>query len=50
MRGGMIARFGVSRPRDINLAGHVGILQTHGPTKVAAFLRLIVIGFRPNPV
>ncbi|MET3335219.1 hypothetical protein ABIF61_003743 [Bradyrhizobium japonicum] len=29
---------------------HAGILQTHGPTKVAAFLRLIVIGFCPNPV
>jgi hypothetical protein len=29
-------------------ARHDGILQTHGPAKLAKILCLIVIGFRPN--
>ncbi|TGN88174.1 hypothetical protein EOW77_0015110 [Bradyrhizobium yuanmingense] len=31
-------------------ARHALILQTHGPTKDAAFACLIVIGLHPNPV
>jgi hypothetical protein len=40
----------LGRPARTAFAGHVGILETHRPTEVAKFPRLIVIGFRPNLV